>query len=177
MKRKKRNDISLENSTSERREEPWKIFQRYLVNGLYFFGENVYNFSKMIIKISLVKIVPHSGKISLKSGKLYYGIILPLISGESYRGPTIKILLNRFSSYTKHGSRFPRISKVISIKNIFEVDFTKEQISFPIGTYYNNFWDKLMKKDLETKSLSGRELLDLITKNHTRIINDSIKEL
>ncbi|KAG5614205.1 hypothetical protein H5410_014029 [Solanum commersonii] len=69
----------LENSDIQRREEPWKIFQRYLVNGLYFSGEsyktrkyyetllistgvefqhfsgyntseNVYNFSKMIIK-------------------------------------------------------------------------------------------------------------------------------
>ncbi|KAG5580127.1 hypothetical protein H5410_050754 [Solanum commersonii] len=69
----------LENFDIQRREEPWKIFQRYLVNGLYFPGEsyktrkyyetllistgvefqhfsgyntseNVYNFSKMIIK-------------------------------------------------------------------------------------------------------------------------------
>ncbi|KAG5579997.1 hypothetical protein H5410_050624 [Solanum commersonii] len=69
----------LENSDIQRREEPWKIFQRYLVNGLYFAGEsyktqkyyetllistgvefqyflgyntseNVHNFSKMIIK-------------------------------------------------------------------------------------------------------------------------------
>ncbi|WMV42590.1 hypothetical protein MTR67_035975 [Solanum verrucosum] len=69
----------LENSYIQRREEPWKIFQRYLVNGLYFPGEsyktrkyyetllisigvefqhfsgyntseNGYNFSKMIIK-------------------------------------------------------------------------------------------------------------------------------
>jgi len=70
----------LENSDIQRKEEPWKIFQRYLVNGLYFSGEsyiarsyyetilistgsaefqhfsgnstneNVYNFSKMIIK-------------------------------------------------------------------------------------------------------------------------------
>ncbi|WMV59383.1 hypothetical protein MTR67_052768 [Solanum verrucosum] len=69
----------LENSEIQRKEEPWKIFQRYLLNGLYFPGEsyktrsyyetllistgvefqhfsgyntseNVYNFSKMIIK-------------------------------------------------------------------------------------------------------------------------------
>ncbi|KAG5596056.1 hypothetical protein H5410_037288 [Solanum commersonii] len=69
----------LENSDIQRKEEPWKIIQRYLVNGLYFPGEsyktqkyyetllistgvefqhfsgyntseNVYNFSKMIIK-------------------------------------------------------------------------------------------------------------------------------
>ncbi|KAG5590103.1 hypothetical protein H5410_040617 [Solanum commersonii] len=70
----------LENSEIQRKDEPWKIFQRYLINGLYFPGEsyktcsyyetisistgsvdfqhfsgyntseNVYNFSKMIIK-------------------------------------------------------------------------------------------------------------------------------
>ncbi|KAG5631562.1 hypothetical protein H5410_003279 [Solanum commersonii] len=69
----------LENSEIQRKEEPWKIFQRYLLNGIYFPGEsyktrsyyetmlintvvefqhfsgyitseNVYNFSKMIIK-------------------------------------------------------------------------------------------------------------------------------
>ncbi|WMV58632.1 hypothetical protein MTR67_052017 [Solanum verrucosum] len=58
----------IENSEIQRKEEPWKIFQRYLLNGLYFPGEsyktrlyyktiltnntseNVYNFSKMIIK-------------------------------------------------------------------------------------------------------------------------------
>ncbi|KAG5590051.1 hypothetical protein H5410_040565 [Solanum commersonii] len=70
----------IENSEIQRKEEPWKIFQRYLLNKLYFLGEsyktrsyyetiltnigsvefqhfsgynickNVYNFSKMIIK-------------------------------------------------------------------------------------------------------------------------------
>ncbi|KAG5589979.1 hypothetical protein H5410_040493 [Solanum commersonii] len=70
----------LENSEIQRKEEPWKIFQRYLINGLYFpsesyktrsyyetilistssvefqhfsgynTSENVYNFSKTIIK-------------------------------------------------------------------------------------------------------------------------------
>ncbi|KAG5580592.1 hypothetical protein H5410_051219 [Solanum commersonii] len=70
----------IENSEIQRKEEPWKIFQRYLLNGLYFLGEtckirlyyetiltntcsvefqhflgyitseNIYNFSKVIIK-------------------------------------------------------------------------------------------------------------------------------
>ncbi|KAG5615201.1 hypothetical protein H5410_015025 [Solanum commersonii] len=39
----------LEISEIQRKEEPWKIFQRYLING-YNTSENVYNFSKMIIK-------------------------------------------------------------------------------------------------------------------------------
>ena len=70
----------IENSEIQRKEEPWKIFQRYLLNGLdfpresyktrmyyetiltnigsvefqhfsgYNTSENVYNFSKMIVK-------------------------------------------------------------------------------------------------------------------------------
>ncbi|KAG5599617.1 hypothetical protein H5410_030987 [Solanum commersonii] len=44
----------LEISDIQRKEEPWKIFQWYLLNGLYLPGyntsENVYSFSKMIIK-------------------------------------------------------------------------------------------------------------------------------
>ncbi|KAG5598672.1 hypothetical protein H5410_030042 [Solanum commersonii] len=84
----------LENSDIQRREEPWKIFQRYLVNEFY---------------------------------------------------------LPEFS--------VPWIHKWIP-----EVDFTEEQIPCLYRTYYNNFWDKLMKKDLQTKSIYGQELLDLITK-------------
>ncbi|KAG5616068.1 hypothetical protein H5410_015892 [Solanum commersonii] len=45
-----------------------------------------------------------------------------------------------------------------------EVDFTEEQIPCLYKTYYNNFWDKLMKKDPQTKSIYGQELLNLITK-------------
>jgi len=30
----------LENSEIQRKDEPWKIFQRYLINGLYFPGES-----------------------------------------------------------------------------------------------------------------------------------------
>ncbi|KAG5606964.1 hypothetical protein H5410_028456 [Solanum commersonii] len=94
----------------KRREEPWKIFQRYLVNGLYFPGyntsENVYNFSKMIIK--------------------------HVIHIEDWE----------FS--------VPWIHKWVS-----EVDFIEEQIPCLYRTYYNNFWDKLMKKDPQTKSIYG----------------------
>ncbi|KAG5609774.1 hypothetical protein H5410_021055 [Solanum commersonii] len=78
----------------KKREEPWKIIQRYLVNGLYF--------------------------------------------------PEFSV---------------PWIHKWVS-----KVDFTEEQIPCLYRTYYNNFWDKLMKKDPQTKSIYGQELLDLITK-------------
>ncbi|KAG5605487.1 hypothetical protein H5410_026979 [Solanum commersonii] len=44
-----------------------------------------------------------------------------------------------------------------------EVGFIEEQILCLYRTYYNNFWDKLMKKDTKTKVLYGQELLDLIT--------------
>ncbi|KAG5590211.1 hypothetical protein H5410_040725 [Solanum commersonii] len=44
-----------------------------------------------------------------------------------------------------------------------EVGFTKEHIPCLYRIYYNNFWDKLMKKDPMTKSLYGQELLDFIS--------------
>ncbi|KAG5582073.1 hypothetical protein H5410_052700 [Solanum commersonii] len=79
----------LENSDIQRKEEPWKIFQRYI----------------------------------------FYKFSVPWIH-----------------------------------KWVPEVDFTEEQIPCLYITYYNNFWDKLMKKDPQTKSIYGQELLDLITK-------------
>ncbi|KAG5585597.1 hypothetical protein H5410_046031 [Solanum commersonii] len=84
----------LENSGIQRREESWKIFRRYLVNGLYF--------------------------------------------------PEFSV---------------PWIQKWVP-----KVDFTEEQIPCLYRTYYNNFWDKLMKKYPQTKSIYRKELLDLITK-------------
>uniref|UniRef100_M1D913 Uncharacterized protein n=1 Tax=Solanum tuberosum TaxID=4113 RepID=M1D913_SOLTU len=83
----------LENSDIQRREEPWKIFQRYLLNGLFF----------------------------------------------------------------------PEFSVPWIHKWVPEVDFTEEQIPCLYRSYYNNFWDKLMKKDPQTKSIYGQELLDQIT--------------
>ncbi|KAG5590224.1 hypothetical protein H5410_040738 [Solanum commersonii] len=44
-----------------------------------------------------------------------------------------------------------------------EVGFTEEQILCLYRTYYNNFWDKLMKKDPKTKLLYGQELLGSIS--------------
>ncbi|KAG5619540.1 hypothetical protein H5410_004758 [Solanum commersonii] len=44
-----------------------------------------------------------------------------------------------------------------------KVDFTKEQIPCLYRTYYNNFWDKLIKKNPKTKALYGQEFLDSIT--------------
>ncbi|KAG5570168.1 hypothetical protein H5410_059934 [Solanum commersonii] len=191
----------LENSDIQRREEPWKIFQRCLVNGLYFPGiefqhfsgyntsENVYNFSKMIIKhvihsedwgissmterqFSLNKVIvnftywdyiqefnkvlcynnerhKHTWFIKVCAKIFVNPIPNWFLNWWSYHGPTINILPNSlFHGFT----------------NEFEVDFTEEQIPCLYRTYYNNFWDKLMKKYLQTKSIYGQELLDLITK-------------
>ncbi|KAG5632514.1 hypothetical protein H5410_004231 [Solanum commersonii] len=67
-----------------------------------------------------------------------------------------------------------------------EVDFIEEQIPCLYQTYYHIFWDKLMKKDPQTKSLYGQELLDLISKTiqdyksipHKEIIDEtSVKHM
>ncbi|KAG5592676.1 hypothetical protein H5410_043190 [Solanum commersonii] len=51
-----------------------------------------------------------------------------------------------------------------------EVGFTEEQIPCLYRTFYNNFLDKLMKRDPKTKSLYGQELLDLIEKGSKNIV-------
>ncbi|KAG5631085.1 hypothetical protein H5410_002802 [Solanum commersonii] len=140
----------LENSDMQRKEEPWNIFQRYLVNGLYFPGEsyktrkyyetllintgvefqhflgyntseNVYNFSKMIIKhvihiedwgissmtkrqFSLNKVMSYI--ITMRDKHTWFIKVCAKIFANpipnwflnwcSYHGPTIKILPELF---------------------------------------------------------------------------------
>ncbi|KAG5619534.1 hypothetical protein H5410_004752 [Solanum commersonii] len=45
-----------------------------------------------------------------------------------------------------------------------EVGFKEENIPCLYMTYYNNFWDKLVKQNPKTKQLIGQELLDIISK-------------
>ncbi|XP_075106865.1 uncharacterized protein LOC107791933 [Nicotiana tabacum] len=62
-----------------------------------------------------------------------------------------------------------------------EVGFTEEQVPCLYRTFYNNFWDKLMKKDSKIKTLYGQELLDSIktkiqeysSKPQKEVIDDS----
>ncbi|KAG5632978.1 hypothetical protein H5410_004695 [Solanum commersonii] len=221
----------LENSDIQRKEEHWKIFQRYLVNGLYLPGEsyktqkyyetllisigvefqhfsgynkseNVYNFSKMIIKhvihiedwgissmterqFSLNKVMVsftycdyiqafnkvlcynnerHKHTWFIKVCAKIFANLIPnwFLNWRSYHGPTIKILPEPFLKLYKEWVKiFPDLNKLYHQEHIY---FTEEQIPCLYRTYYNNFWDKLMKKDSQTKSVYGQELLDLITK-------------
>jgi len=105
----------------------------------------------------------------------------------SYHGPTTKILPDPFLKlynewvkispnlnelyHTDHICYIERIEQIyffieFSIPWIHkwtpEVGFTDEQIPCLYRTFYNNFWDKLMKRDPKTKSLDIQELLDLI---------------
>ncbi|KAG5567901.1 hypothetical protein H5410_065083, partial [Solanum commersonii] len=192
----------LENSDIPRKEEPWKIFQRYLVNGLCFpdvefqhfsrynTSENVYNFSKMIIKhvihiedwsissmterqFSLNKVMAFNKVLCYNNERRKHTLFIEVytkifanpipnwfLNWWSYHEPVIIILLKPFLKlYKEWNSLFPWIHKWV-----LEVDFTEEQITCLYRTYYNNFWDKLMKKDPQTKSICGQERVDLITK-------------
>ncbi|KAG5577034.1 hypothetical protein H5410_057168 [Solanum commersonii] len=243
----------LENSDIQRREEPWKIFQRYLLNGLYFLGEsykirkyyetllistgvefqhfsgyntgeNVYNFSKMIVK-QIIHIEDWGissmtkRRISLNNVKIsftYWDYIqafdkvlcynnekhkhtwfikvcakifaspIPnwFLNWWSYHGPTIKILPEPFLKLYKEWVKIsPDLNRLYQqehisyLRQIPEVDFTEEQIPCLYCTYYNNFWDKLIKKDPQTKSIYGQKLLDQIAatiKEYNRTPNKGI---
>ncbi|KAG5599618.1 hypothetical protein H5410_030988 [Solanum commersonii] len=195
----------LENSEIQRKEEPWKIFQRYLLNGLYFprynTSKNVYNFSKMIIKqiISIEDWViyynnerhKHTWCIKVCVKTFVNSIPNWFLNWWSYHGPTIKILPEQFFKlyrewvkvsldlnnlyHQKHICYIQQIEQTyffieFSVPWIHkwapEVDFTEEQIPCLYRTYFNNFWDKLMKRDPQTKPLFGQELLDLISKTN-----------
>ncbi|KAG5605747.1 hypothetical protein H5410_027239 [Solanum commersonii] len=129
----------------------------------------------------------------------------------SYHGPTIKILpdpfLKLYKNWVKvspnlndlyHSEHVCYIEQIEQIYFFIEfsipwihkwtpkVGFTEEQISCLYRIYYNNFWDKLMKKDPMTKSLYGQELLDSISQRiqdygtipHKEIITDnSVKHI
>ncbi|KAG5616236.1 hypothetical protein H5410_016060 [Solanum commersonii] len=261
----------LENFDIQRREEPWKIFQRYLLNGLYFPGEsyktrkyyetllistgvefqhfsgyntieNCYNFSKMIVKkiihiedwgissmterqinLNNVKISftywdyiqafkkvlcynneRHKHTWFIKVCAKIFASPIPnwFLIWWSYHGPTIKILPEPFIKLYKEWVKIsPDLNKLYQQEHISylqqiehicffiefsipwihkwvpEVDFTEEQIPCLYRTHYNNFWDKLMKKDPQTKSIHGKELLDQIAstiKEYNRIPNKGI---
>ncbi|KAG5616233.1 hypothetical protein H5410_016057 [Solanum commersonii] len=218
----------LENFDIQRREEPWKIFQRYLLNELYFRGESYktrkyyetllistgvefqhfsgYNTGKNIsrnnVKISFTywdyiqafdKVLcynneKHKHTWFIKVCAKIFASPIPnwFLNWWSYHGPTIKILPEPFLKLYKEWIKIspdlnicffielsiPRIHKWVP-----EVDFTEEQIPCLYRTFYNNFWDKLMKKDPQTKSIYGQELLDQIAatiKEYNRIPNKGI---
>ncbi|KAK4706654.1 hypothetical protein R3W88_033786 [Solanum pinnatisectum] len=247
----------LENSDLQRKDEPWKIFQRYLVNGLYFPGESYktrsyyeeilintrsvefqhfsstgnnpyekgYNFSKIIIKhiiyvedwgMSTMK----ERHISINNARmnftywnyirafdivLYYNndkhkhtwfvkVCAMIFAGNipnwfinwwSYHGLSVKILpepfLNLYKEWAKVSSDLNRLYQedhvtwIKQIDQIYffiefsipwihkwapEVGFNEENIPCLYRTYFNNFWDKLLKQDLKNKQLIGQELMD-----------------
>ncbi|KAG5596003.1 hypothetical protein H5410_037235 [Solanum commersonii] len=85
----------------------------------------------------------------------------------SYHDPTINFLLDPFLKLYKEWVKIyffieffiPWIQKWT-----LKVGFTEEQIPCLYRTFYNNIWDKLMKKDPKTKTLYGQELLNLFAK-------------
>nr|XP_016432715.1 PREDICTED: uncharacterized protein LOC107759331 [Nicotiana tabacum] len=124
----------------------------------------------------------------------------------SYHGPTVKNLPDPFLRLYKEWIKiFPFINNLYhtdhicysdKINQIYfflefsipwihkwtpEVRFTEEQVPCLYRIFYNNFWDKLMKKDPKTKTLYGQELLDSIkikiqeysSKPQKEVINDS----
>nr|XP_009630211.1 uncharacterized protein LOC104120188 [Nicotiana tomentosiformis] len=105
----------------------------------------------------------------------------------SYHNPTVKILPDPFLMLYKEWTKVSlvinelyHIDHICYLENIDqiyfflefsipwihkwtpEVGFTEEQIPCLYRTFYNNFWDKLMKKDSKTKTLYGQELLDSV---------------
>ncbi|KAG5590568.1 hypothetical protein H5410_041082 [Solanum commersonii] len=150
----------IENSEIQRKEEPWKIFKRYLLNGLYFMGEsyktrsyyetllistsiefqhflgyntseNIYNFSKMIIK----QIIPlkdwafnkvlyynnerHKHTWFIKVCAKIFANPIPnwFLNWWSYHGPMIKNFARSISQNFMFPGFINGLQKWISLKN------------------------------------------------------------
>ncbi|KAG5591048.1 hypothetical protein H5410_041562 [Solanum commersonii] len=208
----------LENFDILRREEPWKIFQRYLVNELYFLGElyktqkyyetllisidwgissmteRQFSLNKVMVSFTYWDYIQAFDKVLCYNNerhkhtwfikvcaKIFANPIQNwFLSWRSYHGPTIKILpkpfLKLYKKWVKvspdlnklyhreHICYFQQIEQIYFFiefyvpwihKWVSEVDFTEKQIPCLYKTYYNNFWDKLMKIDPQTKSTCG----------------------
>ncbi|KAG5629997.1 hypothetical protein H5410_001714 [Solanum commersonii] len=172
-------EIILTNTSSVE----FQHFSRYNTN------ENVYNFSKMIIKqiisikdwgissmeerqINLNKIptnFTYWDYINSFSKVLYY-------NNERHKHTWfIKVKISPDLNDLYHSDHVCYIEQIEQIYFFIEflipwihiwtlkVGFTEEQIPCLYRIYYNNLWDKLMKKDPMTKSLCGQELLDFIS--------------
>ncbi|KAG5599610.1 hypothetical protein H5410_030980 [Solanum commersonii] len=228
----------LENFEIQSKEEPWKIFQRYLINELYFLGESYKTrsyYETILINIDSVEF-QHFSRYNTRENFTYWDYInafekelyynnerhkhtwfikicakifaksIPnwFLNWWSYNGPMTKIFPDPFLKLYKEWVKVsPDLNElyhadhICCIEQIYffiefsipwihkwtpEVGFTEEKIPCLYRTFYNNFWDKLMKKDPKTKSLYGQELLDLMTTKiqeycispHKGIIVDSL---
>ncbi|KAG5590682.1 hypothetical protein H5410_041196 [Solanum commersonii] len=86
----------------------------------------------------------------------------------SYHDPTVQILPEPFPNLYKEWTKTRSIFfKEFSIPWIHKwtpkKGFTEEDIPCLYRTYYNKFWDKLMKQDPKTKQLISQELLHSIS--------------
>ncbi|KAG5590228.1 hypothetical protein H5410_040742 [Solanum commersonii] len=184
----------LENSEIQMKEEPWKIFHvEFQHFSGYNTSENVYNFYKMIIKKTIS--IEEWGISLMKERQISLNKIPTSFTFWDYINAFIKVHYNNNErhKHTWFIKNWVKVSPDLNdlyhsnhicymeqIEQIYffiefsiawihkwtpEVGFIEEQIPCLYRTYYNNFWDKLMKKDPKTKSLYGQELLDSISQN------------
>ncbi|KAG5589838.1 hypothetical protein H5410_040352 [Solanum commersonii] len=187
--------MSLYNLNSRAQEKASSSIHLEDISERYNTSENVYNFSKMIIKHVIH--IEDWGISSMTERQfnlnkvMIFANSIPnwFLNWWSYHGPIIKILpepfLKLYKEWVKvspnlnklyhqeHICYFQQIEQIYFFiefsvpwihKWVSKVDFTEEQIPYLYKTYYNNFWDKLMKKDPQTKYIYGQKLLDLIMK-------------
>ncbi|KAG5615836.1 hypothetical protein H5410_015660 [Solanum commersonii] len=178
---------------------------RYLLNGLYFpgesyktrkyyetllistgvefqhfsgynIGENVYNFSKMIVK-QIIHIEDWGISSMVKGSRALIKSSVITMRDINILGSSRFLDLNKLYqqepiSYLQQIEQicfFIEFSIPLIHKWVPEVDFTEEQIPCLYRTYYNNFWDKLMKKDPINKIHIWTRTLDQIAATIKRI--------
>ncbi|KAG5570747.1 hypothetical protein H5410_060513 [Solanum commersonii] len=237
----------LENSDLHIKDEPWNIFQRYIINGLYYPGESyktrsyyeeilissgsaelqhfsgigysphekVYNFSKIIIiqvisvedwafdKVLYYNNDRHKHTWFIKVCAKIFAEPIPnwFINWWSYHGPMDQILPEQFLKLYKEWTKVsPDLNKLYLADHIcwlekiyqiyffiefsipwihkwtLEVGFTEENSPCLYRTYYNNFWNKLMKQDPKTKQHIAKRI-SFQDGDKESMINDYLEEV
>ncbi|KAG5568771.1 hypothetical protein H5410_064213 [Solanum commersonii] len=179
----------LENSDIQRKEEPWKIFQRYLVNGFYFPGESykTRKYYETLLISTCVEFQHFSGyNISENIYNSSEMIIKHVIHIEDWGISSMterQFSMNKVMVSFTYWDYIQAFNKVLCYNNerhkhTWFIKVCAKIFANPILNWFLNWWSyhgptikilsepflKLMKKDPQTKSLYGQELLDLITK-------------
>ncbi|KAG5592669.1 hypothetical protein H5410_043183 [Solanum commersonii] len=156
----------LENFDLQRTDEPWKLFQRLG----YVYNEREAD-----------KPQQHQNELFLLDYIQAFDKVLYYNNDKHKHTWFIKVLYKEWTKVSPdlnklyYADHFCWLEKVDQIyffikfsipwihKRTPEIGFTEEDIPCLYRTYYNNFWDKLMKQDPKTKQLISQELLDFIS--------------
>ncbi|KAL3365527.1 hypothetical protein AABB24_010576, partial [Solanum stoloniferum] len=142
----------LENFEIQRKEEPWKIFQQYLINGLYFSGESYKirsYYETILISTGSVEFQHFLGYNTSENVYNFLKMIIKQIIHVEYLGiSTMKerqINLNKISMSFTYGDYIQAFVKVLYYNNdrhkhTWFIKICAKIFAGPIPNWFLNWW-------------------------------------